>query len=53
MSSYFLEEEVMDMMTDRCVHCDEELSLLEKTRTECWGCRDKISLTYSDDHEEY
>lgn len=36
-------------MLDLCVHCGEELSLLERNRSECFGCRDKISLTASDD----
>jgi hypothetical protein len=39
-------------MSDVCVHCGEELNLFERTRSECWACRDKISDTYSDDHLE-
>lgn len=37
---------------DRCVHCQEELALMERTRSECWSCKDKVSETYSDDHVE-
>lgn len=36
-------------MQDVCVHCGEVLSLIEKSRSECFDCRDKISLTASDD----
>lgn len=36
-------------MPDFCVACGEELSLMEKNRSECWDCQDKISVTYSDD----
>lgn len=36
-------------MSDTCVYCGEELALMEKNRSECWVCQDKISLTASDD----
>lgn len=36
---------------DVCVHCGLELALIERTRSECWDCRDKISDTYADDVE--
>lgn len=37
---------------ERCVHCGEELAIMERNRSECWDCQDKISLTASDDHLE-
>lgn len=36
-------------MSDVCVFCGAELALMERNRTECWDCQDKISVTYSDD----
>ncbi len=36
-------------MIDLCVNCGEELAPMEKNRSECWGCQDRISLTASDD----
>lgn len=36
---------------DVCVHCGLELAVMERTRSECWECRDKISCTYTDDVE--
>ncbi|MEW9674352.1 hypothetical protein [Ammoniphilus sp. 3BR4] len=34
---------------DRCVQCQEELSIMEQNRSVCWACQDIISVTYSDD----
>ncbi|WP_280922270.1 hypothetical protein [Ammoniphilus resinae] len=39
------------MRSDCCVHCGYELAAIERNRSECWECRDKISITYSDDTE--
>jgi len=36
-------------MPDLCVSCGAELALMERNRSECWDCQDKISVTYSDD----
>ncbi|WP_281269270.1 hypothetical protein [Ammoniphilus oxalaticus] len=36
-------------MKDACVHCGEDLSVIEKSRSECFECRDKISLTASEE----
>lgn len=36
-------------MPDFCVFCGAELALMERNRSECWDCQDKISVTYSDD----
>lgn len=37
------------MKKDFCVHCGDELAIMERNRSECWDCGDKISNTYSDD----
>lgn len=37
---------------DSCVDCNEELSIMERNRSICWNCQDKISETYADDHIE-
>ncbi|WP_262386334.1 MULTISPECIES: hypothetical protein [unclassified Bacillus (in: firmicutes)] len=37
---------------DRCVHCHEELAIMERNRSECWNCQEKMSETYSDDYIE-
>lgn len=37
---------------DRCVDCQEELSIMERNRSVCWDCQDRISVTYSDDQIE-
>jgi len=37
---------------DNCVHCGLELAVMERNRSECWECQDKISDTYSDDVED-
>ncbi|HJV45816.1 MAG TPA: hypothetical protein VJ824_08830 [Bacillota bacterium] len=39
-------------MSEECVSCGEKLAIMERTRSECWDCRDKISPTYSDDELE-
>ena len=39
------------MGIDVCVHCGHELAIMERTRSECWDCRDKTSDTYTDDEE--
>jgi len=36
-------------MAEICVNCGDELSLMEKNRSECWDCLDRISVTYADD----
>ncbi|WHZ05044.1 hypothetical protein QNH48_10675 [Neobacillus sp. YX16] len=36
--------------TDCCVECHEELAIMERNRSNCWNCQDKISETYADDH---
>jgi hypothetical protein len=40
------------MKSDECVFCGEELALMERNRSECWDCKDRISDTYSDDEME-
>ncbi|PGS55922.1 hypothetical protein COC46_02905 [Bacillus sp. AFS041924] len=35
---------------DCCVECYEELSIMERNRSNCWSCQDKITETYADDH---
>lgn len=35
-------------MSDKCVHCGEELIIWEKTRSECWNCRDLTTETYEE-----
>jgi hypothetical protein len=35
---------------DCCVDCHEELAIMERNRSKCWNCLDKISETYADDH---
>lgn len=35
---------------DCCVDCHEELAIMERNRSNCWNCQDKISETYADDH---
>lgn len=35
---------------DCCVECHEELSIMERNRSNCWSCQDKITETYTDDH---
>ncbi|PEJ57135.1 hypothetical protein CN692_14705 [Bacillus sp. AFS002410] len=37
---------------DCCVECNEELSIMERNRSNCWSCQDKVTETYSDDHIE-
>ena len=37
---------------DCCVLCDEELAIMERNRSKCWSCQDKISETYADNHIE-
>ena len=37
---------------DRCVHCHEVLAIMERNRSECWNCQEKMSETYSDDYIE-
>lgn len=37
------------MTSDRCIYCGEELSVMERNRSECWMCQDQFSVTYSDD----
>ncbi len=50
---YYTKEEVCDMKSfEVCVHCGDELALMERNRSECWDCRDHISPTYSDDELE-
>lgn len=35
---------------DCCVDCNEELAIMERNRSKCWNCLEKISETYADDH---
>jgi len=35
---------------DCCVECHKELSIMERNRSNCWSCQDKITETYADDH---
>lgn len=37
---------------DCCVYCNEELTIMEQNRSNCWSCHDKISETYTDDQIE-
>ncbi len=37
---------------DRCVYCHEELAIMERNRSKCWSCQDKMTETYGDDHTE-
>lgn len=37
---------------DCCVECHEELSIMERNRSNCWSCQDKITETYADDYIE-
>ncbi|MGG2092172.1 hypothetical protein AB1283_05515 [Bacillus sp. S13(2024)] len=37
---------------DRCVNCHEELAIMERNRSECWNCQERMSETYFDDHIE-
>lgn len=34
---------------DCCVECNEELAIMERNRSNCWNCQDKITETYADD----
>ena len=34
---------------DNCIYCGNELSKLERTRCECWECRDKTIESYEED----
>lgn len=36
------------MANDRCIHCGNELVTWERTRSECWNCRDLTVITYDD-----
>ena len=37
---------------DCCVYCNEELAIMERNRSNCWSCQDKMSETYADDNIE-
>jgi len=34
---------------DKCISCGEELSILEKNRSECWSCRDTTTESYGEE----
>lgn len=33
---------------ENCIRCGEELVTWERTRSECWNCREATSVTYYD-----
>lgn len=37
---------------DCCVYCNQELAIMERNRSQCWGCQEKTSETYTDDQCE-
>jgi DNA-directed RNA polymerase subunit RPC12/RpoP len=39
------------MERDRCINCGEELSIIERNRSECLDCRDRTFVTHSEDEE--
>ena len=36
---------------DRCISCGEELSIMERNRSECWACRDITTEAYSEEDD--
>jgi hypothetical protein len=34
---------------EKCISCGTELSRMEKTRSECWECRDKSIESYDEE----
>jgi hypothetical protein len=34
---------------DNCIYCGDELSKMERNRSECWDCRDKTIESYEED----
>lgn len=37
------------MLMDVCIICGDELSKMERNRSECWECIDKATETYGED----
>ncbi|MBO8171416.1 MAG: hypothetical protein H0Z33_05915 [Bacillaceae bacterium] len=36
------------MEHDKCIRCGKELVTWERTRSECWNCRELTVITYDD-----
>lgn len=34
---------------DNCIYCGNELSKMERNRSECWDCKDKTIESYEED----
>lgn len=38
---------------DTCIHCQKELAIMERNRSECWDCREKQAVeSYCDSFSE-
>lgn len=37
-----------EWLMDICISCGEELAIMERTRAECWECRDKSTEVYAE-----
>lgn len=37
------------MSMDTCISCGNELAIMERNRSECWDCRDKVTETYEEE----
>jgi hypothetical protein len=37
-------------MADVCIYCDSELAKMERNRSICWDCSNKITETYDEEN---